>query len=67
MEQIGTEQEKQQVEKELAELRERLSQVETWAKRREEIERELNDVLVDGGDILEPPPYAKQAEETQSS
>ena len=67
MEQIGTEQEKQQVEKELAELRERLSQVETWAKRREEIERELNDVLVDGGDVLEPPPYAEQAEETQSS
>ncbi|KAH7375226.1 ABC transporter transmembrane region 2 [Plectosphaerella cucumerina] len=69
-ERIGTESEKMHVEKELRELRERLAQVETWKARRQEIEDELARVWVDGGDALEPPPYAekdeaeKKAEET---
>jgi ATP-binding cassette, subfamily D (ALD), peroxisomal long-chain fatty acid import protein len=40
-ERIGTEREKMQVERELQELKERLSQVEKWKQRREEIEKEL--------------------------
>jgi ATP-binding cassette subfamily D (ALD) long-chain fatty acid import protein len=41
----------------LAELRERLSKVEEWKRRRQEIEDELNKVWVEGGDELSPPPY----------
>lgn len=51
------------VEKELQELRERLAQVEQWRARREEIERELAKVWVDGGDVLGPPPYAEKEEQ----
>jgi ATP-binding cassette subfamily D (ALD) long-chain fatty acid import protein len=59
---IGTESEKSSVEKELAELRERLSKVEEWKERRQEIEEELNRVWVEGKDgegqeELPPPPY----------
>jgi ATP-binding cassette subfamily D (ALD) long-chain fatty acid import protein len=59
---IGTESEKSSVEKELAELRERLGKVEEWKKRRQEIEAELNSVWVEKGDEqiskeLPPPPY----------
>lgn len=58
-ERIGTEREKQNVERELLELRERLSQVDTWRARRAEIEKELAQVWVEGGDEpLPPPPYA---------
>lgn len=56
-ERIGTEKEKMGVERELQELRERLAQVEKWKSRREEIEKELAKVWVDG-DVLPPPPYA---------
>jgi len=56
---IGTEREKMHVEKELQELRERLSQVEEWKSRHEEIERELARVWVEGGDDLSPPPYVE--------
>lgn len=59
---IGTESEKSSVEKELAELRERLAKVEEWKTRREEIEEELNRVWVDGGNELAPPPYAESQE-----
>jgi ATP-binding cassette subfamily D (ALD) long-chain fatty acid import protein len=50
------------VEKELAELRERLSKVEEWKSRRAQIEEELNRVWVEGGEgeekeELPPPPY----------
>jgi len=55
-ERIGTEKEKLGVEKELAELRKRLNNVETWKKRREEIEAELNKVWILEGE-LSPPPY----------
>ncbi|KAF2707284.1 peroxisomal ABC transporter-like protein [Pleomassaria siparia CBS 279.74] len=54
---IGTESEKSSVEKELAELRERLAKVEEWKLRRQEIEEELNKVWIEGGDELSPPPY----------
>lgn len=56
LQRIGTESDKQSVEKELTELRERLGKVEQWKARRAEIEDELNDVLVSGGGKLEPPP-----------
>ena len=45
-ERIGTEREKMNVERELADLRERLGLVEEWKRRREEIERELGRVWV---------------------
>ncbi|KAK5678603.1 ATP-binding cassette long-chain fatty acid transporter pxa1 [Elasticomyces elasticus] len=41
---IGTDSEKDSVEKELQELRERLSQVEQWKQRRKEIDEELGKV-----------------------
>ncbi|KAI1089888.1 ABC transporter transmembrane region 2-domain-containing protein [Rostrohypoxylon terebratum] len=63
-ERIGTEREKLQVEKELQELHERLAQVEQWKQRREEIERELAQVWVEGDATLEPPSYV-DAVETQ--
>ncbi|KAI4863386.1 ABC transporter transmembrane region 2-domain-containing protein [Hypoxylon rubiginosum] len=62
-ERIGTEREKMQVERELQELHERLSQVEQWKQRREEIEKELAQVWVEGdASSLEPPPYVENAE-----
>ncbi len=51
-ERIGTEREKLHVERELQELRERLSQVVKWKSRRDEIEKELAEVLIEGGDVL---------------
>ncbi|MCJ1339285.1 hypothetical protein MMC09_004574 [Bachmanniomyces sp. S44760] len=47
-ERIGTEAEKLVVEKELQELRERLSKVDEWKQRRDEVERELAQVWVEG-------------------
>lgn len=58
-ERIGTEREKMVVEKELQDLRERLSQVEEWKARHEAIEKELAKVWVEGGDDLDPPPYVQ--------
>ncbi len=43
------------MERELQELRERMSQVEKWKTRRDEIERELAEVLLEGGHVLEAP------------
>lgn len=64
---IGTESEKSSVEKELAELRERLAKVEEWKNRRQEIEDELNKVWVNSGEELAPPPYMQEdSEEAQS-
>lgn len=68
---IGTQSEKSSVDKELAELRERLAKVEEWKKRREEIEAELNRVWVEAKDgegdeesqELAPPPYLEREEE----
>ncbi|KAI1177383.1 ABC transporter transmembrane region 2-domain-containing protein [Nemania sp. FL0916] len=61
---IGTEREKMQVERELQELRERLSQVEQWRHRREEIEKELAQVWTETNDApLDPPPYIENPEE----
>lgn len=59
---IGTASEKSSVEKELNELRERLSKVEEWKRRRQEIEDELNRVWVEGGNELTPPPYVETEE-----
>ncbi|KAI1077401.1 ABC transporter transmembrane region 2-domain-containing protein [Whalleya microplaca] len=60
-ERIGTEREKMQVERELQELHERLAQVEQWKQRREEIEKELAQVWVEGDASLNPPPYVEDA------
>jgi ATP-binding cassette subfamily D (ALD) long-chain fatty acid import protein len=64
---IGSATEKSSVEKELAELRERLAKVEEWKSRRTEIERELERVWVEGGDELSPPPYEPSRAETVDS
>lgn len=56
---IGTASEKSSVEKELKDLRERLANVEEWKKRRDEVEKELSKVWVDGGEELAPPAYAE--------
>ena len=58
-ERIGTEREKLQVEKELQELRERLSKVDEWKTRRSAIEAELAAVWTEAGESLEAPSYAK--------
>ena len=60
LQRIGTEEEKMGVEKELAELRRRLGQVEEWKRRREEIEEELKKVLSEGGGEIAPPPYLER-------
>ena len=57
---IGTASEKESVEKELHELREKLSQVEQWKQRRKEIDEELSKVWVSsqqGKEELEAPAY----------
>jgi len=64
LQRIGTESEKMHVERELQELRERLSQVEQWKARHEEIEKELNKVWVEGGEEISPPPYIEKEEDT---
>ncbi|KAF2401952.1 hypothetical protein EJ06DRAFT_508208 [Trichodelitschia bisporula] len=64
---IGTQAEKSSVEKELADLRERLAHVEEWTQRREQIEQELSKVWVRGaegeGETLAPPPYIEKETE----
>lgn len=62
-ERIGTEREKMHVERELQDLMERLAKVKEWKRRRDEIEKELAQVWVDGGDSLDPPPYAEEGRE----
>jgi ATP-binding cassette subfamily D (ALD) long-chain fatty acid import protein len=59
---IGTESEKDSVEKEIAELKERLSNVEEWKRRKSEIESELAEVWVQGGGVLEVPEFVKNPE-----
>lgn len=63
---IGTASEKDTVEKELAELRDRLSKVDQWKARRQEIDTELNKVWVHAARAeeqeLAPPKYEEQAE-----
>ncbi|KAH6657736.1 ABC transporter transmembrane region 2-domain-containing protein [Truncatella angustata] len=64
-ERIGTEREKMQVERELQDLRERLSQVEQWKHRREEIEKQLAQVWTEGGEPLSPPSYVEQEQQQE--
>lgn len=60
-ERIGTAREKMHVERELQDLRERLAKVEEWKARRDQVEKELAQVWVEGGGSLDeavpPPPY----------
>lgn len=61
LERIGTEAERLEADRELAQLRDRLSQVERWKSRRAAIERELGEVWIAGDDDgeLEAPRYIK--------
>ena len=64
-ERIGTEEEKKGVERELQDLREQLSNVENWRRRREEIEDELSRVWVrraQSSSELPPPQYRLSGE-----
>lgn len=63
---IGTQREKMHVERELQELRERLAQVEKWKARKEEIEKELAKVWVEGGEEMSPPAYVEAESQVQS-
>lgn len=54
---IGTESEKGSVEKELQELRARLSEIDNLKKRRAEIDDELAKVWIEGGKELEKPAF----------
>lgn len=64
-EKIGTEKEKLEVERELQELRECLEKVPDWLSRKNEIEKELSKVWLEGGEELEKPAYlSDQNQET---
>ncbi|KAL8634425.1 MAG: hypothetical protein Q9228_007980, partial [Teloschistes exilis] len=56
-ERIGTREERVGVEREVQALREKLEKVEGWRKRKEEIEKELGKVWVDGEGELQAPDY----------
>jgi ATP-binding cassette subfamily D (ALD) long-chain fatty acid import protein len=60
MQKIGTESEKDSVEKEIAELKERLANVESWKQRKTEIEAELAEVWVQGSGVLEVPYFTNE-------
>ncbi len=63
LERIGTEAERLEVDRELAQLREQLAQVERWKARKEEIERELNQVWIVGEEKeLGEPGYLKDCQ-----
>ncbi|KAL8702588.1 MAG: hypothetical protein Q9201_004247 [Fulgogasparrea decipioides] len=63
-ERIGTKEERVGVEREIQALREKLDKVEGWRRRKEEIEKELGRVWVEGEAELQAPEYLA-AEEDQ--
>lgn len=63
---IGSASEKDTVEKELQELREKLSQVEEWKRRRQEIDDELSKVWIEGGLELKAPEYHNGSSEGET-
>jgi ATP-binding cassette subfamily D (ALD) long-chain fatty acid import protein len=66
-ERIGTEEEKMGVERELVELRERLAKVKEWEARKVDIDAELAQVWVEGGEVLAKPTYGEEQKEESSS
>ncbi|KAK4691243.1 hypothetical protein P7C71_g5713, partial [Lecanoromycetidae sp. Uapishka_2] len=68
---IGTEEEKESVDRELEDLRVQLARVEGWRRRRAEIDDELAKVWVSGADQtgkeLPPPQYVENKGEEKSS
>lgn len=54
------------MEKELQELRDRLSKVEEWKRRRQEIEEELAKVWIEDGQELAPPAYVEEEGERRA-
>lgn len=67
LQRVGTDSEKQSVERELVELRARLGMVERWKKRREEIEVELRQVMISNGESLPPPKYIEKEEDRKEA
>ena len=69
-ERIGTEKEKMGVERELQDLRERLTKVKEWEARKDEIDAELAKVWVEGGaegaHVLESPAYVEAVAGTEA-
>lgn len=63
---IGTANEKSSVEREIQELREKLSQVEEWKVRRKEIDEELRKVWVSGEQELPAPEYHNGSSEGET-
>lgn len=61
-ERIGTEREKMGTEKELQELRERMEMEKVWEERKRGVERELEEVWVEGGEKLEGIVYSGEIE-----
>jgi ATP-binding cassette, subfamily D (ALD), peroxisomal long-chain fatty acid import protein len=66
-ERIGTEREKMHVEKEINDIRERLAKVDEWTKRRAEINAELANVWVEGGEALDAPTYIEEGNMKEKS
>ncbi|KAI4102967.1 MAG: hypothetical protein L6R37_004117 [Teloschistes peruensis] len=62
-ERVGTREERVGVEREVQGLREKLEKVDGWRKRKEEIDRELGKVWVDGEGELQAPDYIAGEEE----
>ncbi|KAL9582276.1 MAG: hypothetical protein Q9212_003385 [Teloschistes hypoglaucus] len=62
-ERVGTREERVGVEREVQALREKLEKVEGWRRRKEEIDRELGKVWVDGEGELQAPDYIADEEE----
>jgi len=58
---IGTESEKVSVEKELQELKTRLSEKDKWEERKREIEMELAKVWTVDGNVLDEPEYVNNS------
>lgn len=59
---VGSADEKLGVERELAELKERLEQVDEWKRRRDEINDELKGVRRADGEKVEAPEYLREQE-----
>ncbi|KAL8688814.1 MAG: hypothetical protein Q9218_005365 [Villophora microphyllina] len=62
-ERVGTREERVGVEREIQALKEKLEKVEGWRKRKEEIDKELRKVWVDGEEELQAPDYLAGEEE----
>ncbi|KAI9883459.1 MAG: hypothetical protein M1823_004771 [Watsoniomyces obsoletus] len=67
VERIGTAAEKLSIDRELASLREQLSQVQQWQARKTEIDEELSKVWVVGGEELDRPEYLSTVQDEEGT